>query len=139
MEVTSYDVVLGVDEIPILAIAAAFAEGETRVSGAEELRVKESDRLKMTAEVLQSFGVEVEELSDGLIIQGNPDKIASLMGVEQAAPSADAAWRESGDHRIAMCGAVLEYALRGVLELSDVAAVETSFPTFHQSFKELIS
>lgn len=138
-EITSDDVVLGVDEIPILAVAAAFAEGETRVTGAEELRVKESDRLKMTAEVLKSFEIEVEEFSDGLLVQGNPDKIASLTQVQAGSLAADEAWRKSGDHRIAMCGAVLEYALSGELLLSDVSAVETSFPTFLKSFKDLIS
>jgi len=141
IEVTGEDVVLAIDEIPILAIAACFAEGETRIRGAEELRVKESDRLAMTARVLKSFGQEVEETEDGLIIQGNPDSFSSFEAT-QAGDKGDnsaEAWRSSGDHRIAMCGAVLEYALSGRLHLSDTAAVETSFPTFAQSFQALIS
>ncbi|MCB0324794.1 MAG: 3-phosphoshikimate 1-carboxyvinyltransferase [Bdellovibrionales bacterium] len=131
VEVTADDVVLAIDEIPILAVAAAFADGETLIAGAEELRVKESDRLAMTAQVLQSFGATVSETPDGLRISGKP-------GLRAQAPSEKVAWRTSGDHRIAMSGAVLQYAACGSLNLSDQSAVETSFPGFLQCFEALL-
>lgn len=124
------DVVLAIDEIPILSVAAAFAEGQTLISGAEELRVKESDRLTKTAQVLTSFGVDVEELPDGLRIRGQT-------GVSQT-PVDDLPWQGSGDHRIAMSAAVLRYALCGECVLTDQPAVETSFPGFLDCISGLI-
>jgi 3-phosphoshikimate 1-carboxyvinyltransferase len=131
VSVTAEDVVLAIDEIPILAVAAAFAEGETHISGAAELRVKESDRLTMTAKILNYFGVPVEELPDGLRIQGQSFTPTS------AIRDVDDSWKSTGDHRIAMSGAVLQYALGGDFELHDKEAVETSFPTFIECFEGL--
>jgi 3-phosphoshikimate 1-carboxyvinyltransferase len=137
VDVHPEDVVLAIDEIPALAVAAAFAEGVTRISGAEELRVKESDRLKKTAELLKSFSVEVKELPDGLLISGNPALAKSFRESGQTVPDGRTSWRHSGDHRIAMCGAVLEYSLCAEFQLSDAIAVETSFPTFVDCFERL--
>jgi 3-phosphoshikimate 1-carboxyvinyltransferase len=131
IEVGARDVVLAIDEIPIFCIAAAMAQGETRISGAEELRVKESDRLALTVSLLGSFGVEVEEFADGMRIGG-----IGPAGSQRA--PVDAAWRRSGDHRIAMSGAVLELCLHGETRVVDVAAVETSFPRFVQTFQGVI-
>lgn len=125
VEVTPEDVVLAIDEIPVLCVAAAVAEGETRITGAEELRVKECDRLATTAQLLKSFGVAVEEFKDGLRVSGNPQFAENY----SKAP-ADVAWRTSGDHRIAMSGAVMDLLLSDSFEILDKKAVETSFPNF---------
>ncbi len=132
VEVSEEDVVLGVDEIPVLSVAAALAHGNTRITGAAELRVKESDRLKTSAAILKSAGVPVEELPDGLVISGSPG------GKGLYAPASTESWRKSGDHRIAMSGAILDLFLTGKAELQDRAAVETSFPGFEESLYALL-
>lgn len=135
IEVTPEEVVLAIDEIPILGVASAFARGQTVITGAEELRVKESDRLAMTAKILGSFGVVVEELQDGLKITGRPELAGS--GRESFAAGIESNWAGSGDHRIAMSGAVMQFAVAGRFDLYDLGAVETSFPGFIQCFQEL--
>jgi 3-phosphoshikimate 1-carboxyvinyltransferase len=109
-----------IDEFPILFVAAAFAEGETRTSGLEELRVKESDRLAAMAAGLAAIGGEVEERSDGLIIRGT--------GGEALAGGATVASRL--DHRIAMSFAVAGLHARDPVTIDDMAPVRTSFPDF---------
>jgi 3-phosphoshikimate 1-carboxyvinyltransferase len=127
------DVVLAIDEIPILAVAASFANGITEVSGAKELRVKETDRISVTADVIRSFGVEVEEFEDGMRIFGNPE----LLKNSPSLPSSSIPWRLSGDHRIAMSGAIMENTLTGSFCMLDTKAVETSFPNFSNILKGL--
>jgi 3-phosphoshikimate 1-carboxyvinyltransferase len=107
-----------IDEIPALAVAAAHAEGVFTVSGAAELRVKESDRIAALAEGLGRLGVRVETRPDGLAIRGG-------------APLKAAVVRSHGDHRIAMALAVAALAADGesVIEGGECAAV--SFPEFH--------
>jgi 3-phosphoshikimate 1-carboxyvinyltransferase len=131
--VSPEEVVLAIDEIPILAVAAACAAGTTEIRSAAELRVKESDRLKMTALLLQDFGVDVTELEDGLVIRGNPD----LAGSGKRPENRPAVWDHTGDHRISMAGAVLEYLSAGGFTLFERESVETSFPTFVDCFLEL--
>lgn len=121
------DVAFAVDEIPILSVAASFSEGETVISGAEELRVKESDRLAMTALLLKAYGVAVEEKPDGLVIQGGGHQ-RNLSGVELG-------WKACGDHRISMCGAIMEYLLGVEMKIYDMKSIETSFPSFLESFR----
>jgi 3-phosphoshikimate 1-carboxyvinyltransferase len=109
-----------IDEFPILAVLAAFAEGETRLTGAEELRVKESDRIALTARGLRACGVEVEELADGLVIQGRgPGGVAGGALIET-----------HGDHRIAMSFLVLGLAARAPVTVEDAEMIATSFPDF---------
>ncbi len=127
VEVGARDVVQAIDEIPALAVACAFAQGESSIIGAEELRVKESDRLAMITKLLSDFGVEVKEGPGSLKIAGG------LTGPAQNGESA-ALWRLSGDHRIAMCGALMDLRTRGRAEIMDYRAVETSFPGFASSF-----
>lgn len=105
-----------IDEFPILFVAAAVAEGLTRISGAAELRVKESDRLSMMARGLAALGVEVIEHEDGAEITGGP-----IHGghVESA-----------GDHRIAMAFVVAGLVSDGPVTIADCANVATSFPGF---------
>ena len=105
-----------IDEFPVFAVAAACAEGRTRVSGAEELRVKESDRIRATADGLRALGARVEEAADGMQLEGGPlhgGRVDSL-----------------GDHRIAMAFAVAAQLSGGEVEIDDVANVATSFPGF---------
>jgi 3-phosphoshikimate 1-carboxyvinyltransferase len=111
---------LAIDEFPTLFVAAACAQGETVVTGAEELRVKESDRIGVMAEGLRSLGVQCEVLSDGMRIQGQPHGPALNGGRIDS----------HGDHRIAMAFAIASLRARGPIEILDVANVATSFPGF---------
>ena len=107
---------LAIDEFPAFFIAAACAEGETVVTGAEELRVKESDRIAVMARGLDALGVPNEVRADGLSIQGGPFG----GGVVES----------HGDHRVAMSFAVASLRASAPIEIRDVANVATSFPGF---------
>ncbi|MDR4495228.1 MAG: 3-phosphoshikimate 1-carboxyvinyltransferase [Nitrospirales bacterium] len=115
-----------IDEFPILCVAAALAEGETRINGAKELRVKETDRIHAMATELQRLNVSVEEEDDGLVIQGN----AALKG---------AVCRSYGDHRVAMSLAVAGLAADSVVSVDEVDCIETSFPGFHGKLLDLLT
>lgn len=107
-----------IDELPLLAVAAAFAQGESVISGAAELRVKESDRIATTAALLRGFGVDVEETPDGMKVRGG----GARGGTEVAT---------HGDHRIAMSAAVAALAAApGGVTIDDADAVGVSFPEF---------
>ncbi len=120
IHVPEHLVPLAIDEFPALFIAAACAEGETIVTGAEELRVKESDRIAVMAEGLKALGVQCEVLADGMRIQGRPDGPAFSGGKIAS----------HGDHRIAMSFTVASLRASGAIEIADVANVATSFPGF---------
>ena len=105
-----------IDEFPALFVAAALAEGRTVVRGAAELRVKESDRIAVTAAALQALGARVQETPDGAVIDGGP-----LHG---------GAVESHGDHRIAMSLAVAAQRAGGEVRIGDCANVATSFPGF---------
>jgi len=107
-----------IDEYPILAVAAAFAEGTTRMRGLTELRVKESDRLMATANMLRVNGVEVEIEGDDLIVHGNGRASGGGMVATHM------------DHRIAMSALVLGLAAEKPVQIDDTAFIATSFPTF---------
>ena len=115
---------LAIDEFPVLFIAAANAQGETVLGGAEELRVKESDRIQVMAEGLTELGVQVEPRRDGLRIQGR--------GGKALGPSAYRGGRihSRGDHRIAMAFAVAALRASAIIRILDCANVATSFPGF---------
>jgi 3-phosphoshikimate 1-carboxyvinyltransferase len=115
--IDSADVIRAIDEIPAIAMLAARAEGETRISGAAELRVKESDRLAALATNLRAIGVEAEETADGLVINGTD---APLAGRVQA----------HGDHRIAMAFGVLAGQPGNSIEIDDPGVANVSFPGF---------
>ena len=108
---------LAIDELPVLFIAAAAAEGETVFTGAAELRVKESDRLAVMAEGLTRAGIPNELLPDGIRIQGGHRLQGAVID-------------SYGDHRIAMSFAVASLIADGTLTIRDVANVATSFPGF---------
>ena len=120
IEVPEHLVPLSIDEFPALFIAAACAEGETLVTGAEELRVKESDRIAVMAEGLTALGVVCEVRPDGIRIQGRPDGAAFSGGVVDS----------HGDHRIAMSFAIASLRAGAAIQIRDVANVATSFPDF---------
>jgi 3-phosphoshikimate 1-carboxyvinyltransferase len=107
-----------IDELPIVAVAAALAEGETTIAGAAELRVKESDRIA-GMEQLRRLGVAVRATEDGLVIRGSA-------GRRLAGGSVDA----GGDHRIAMAFAVAGLAAEGGVEIAGAECVDVSFPGF---------
>ena len=107
---------LAIDEFPAFFIAAACAEGETLVTGAEELRVKESDRIAAMARGLEAVGVRCEVLPDGLRVEGGPIRGGTV--------------ESRGDHRVAMSFAVASLRAQAPIEILDVANVATSFPGF---------
>ena len=107
---------LAIDEFPALFIAAACAQGRTLLTGAEELRVKESDRIQVMADGLQALGVKAQPTPDGMIIQGG-----SLNG---------GSVNSHGDHRIAMSFAMAALRASGPIRIDNCANVNTSFPDF---------
>lgn len=107
---------LAIDEFPILFIAAAAAAGETTVSGAEELRKKETDRIAVMAQGLKAVGIEVEETPDG----------ARIVGGRMRGGTVDS----RGDHRIAMSFAVASLKASETIDILNTAEVATSFPNF---------
>lgn len=115
-----------IDEFPILCVAAALAEGTTTIKGAEELRVKESDRIKTMAAELRKMGVEIDEYPDGLSIKG----AEKLCGAEV---------ESHGDHRIAMSMAVAALAAEGRTVINNASAVDISFPGFFDITQRLSS
>jgi 3-phosphoshikimate 1-carboxyvinyltransferase len=113
-----------IDEFPVLAVAACFAEGETVMTGLEELRVKESDRLAAVARGLELNGVDCTEGEDWLSVRGRPD------GKGLGAASKDAVVKTWLDHRIAMSFLVMGLASERPVRVDDCAIIATSFPEF---------
>ncbi len=115
-----------VDEIPVLAVAGALASGTTVIRQAEELRLKETDRIAAIAHNLRTMGTQVVELKDGLEIHGRP----SLRGARVAS---------FGDHRIAMAFAVAGLHADGETTVQDVECVAESYPNFEEALEEFMS
>jgi 3-phosphoshikimate 1-carboxyvinyltransferase len=111
---------LAIDEFPALFVAAACADGETLISGAEELRVKESDRIAVMSDGLRALAVDHDVFPDGMSIRGRPDGPAFTGGRLDS----------HGDHRIAMSFAVASLRSSASIRIGDVANVATSFPGF---------
>ncbi len=120
------DIVRLIDEVPVLAVAAAMASGITTIRGASELRHKESDRIASTAAMLQGMGATVDELPDGLRIHGRSGE-----------PLRGGRVDSHGDHRIAMAAAVAAQASRQGCTLLDAAAVAISYPDFFATLERL--
>lgn len=108
-----------IDEIPILAVAAMFAKGTLRVTGAKELRVKESDRIAGIARIAAAVGITIDETEDGFSLTGRPSGESFTLD-------------SHGDHRIAMSGIVLAYAAEMSATVMDCACIQTSFPNFFE-------
>lgn len=111
-----------IDEIPVIAVAACFAEGTTVIKDAQELKVKESNRIKTVVNELKKFGADIEETDDGMIIKGK----CSLKG---------AVCDSHNDHRIAMSMAVAGIMAEGSTTIKDSQCVDISFPTFFSLLK----
>ncbi len=107
---------LAIDEFPAICIAAACAAGETIISGAEELRFKESDRIQVMADGMSALGIDVETREDGMRIRGGRFGGGAI--------------ESHGDHRIAMAFAMAGLCAAGEIEIADCANVDTSFPGF---------
>lgn len=114
---------LAIDEFPILFIAAACAEGETRIQGAEELRHKESDRIGAMVDGLTGLGIDAESFADGALIKGG-----TILGGQVDS---------RGDHRIAMSFAIAGAVSQQGIHIKDCANVATSFPTFVTTANQL--
>jgi 3-phosphoshikimate 1-carboxyvinyltransferase len=113
-----------IDEYPILAVAAAAANGRTAISGIKELRYKESDRIAAMTEGLRSLGVAVEEREDGMTIEGGK-------------PLRGGNVKSYGDHRVAMALAIAGLASEGGIEIDDADCVAISFPSFFELLDEI--
>ena len=116
-----------IDEFPLFGVLAAFADGETRVTGAEELRVKESDRIAATVAMLKANGVDAEELPDGFIVQGCGKGGVLGGGVVET----------HHDHRIAMSALVMGCAAKSPVTIDDASMINTSYPDFFAHMKAL--
>jgi len=123
-EVRGGRVVRAIDEFPVLAVAAAYAQGDTVIAEAEELRVKESDRIASITKELTKMGAGIEEKPDGMIIHGG----RPLKGVEVDS---------HGDHRIAMALAVAALGAEGKTAILNTDCIATSFPDFERLLKEV--
>ncbi|WP_407311063.1 3-phosphoshikimate 1-carboxyvinyltransferase [Desulfosporosinus sp. SB140] len=114
-----------IDEIPILAVAASLAEGETVIRDAAELRVKETDRIQRVAQGLNALGAKIEELPDGMRIQGQP----ALRGGEASS---------FGDHRLAMAWAIVGMLSKEGVSVEDMSAADVSYPNFIDVIKKVV-
>jgi 3-phosphoshikimate 1-carboxyvinyltransferase len=114
-----------IDEIPVLAALAVRAEGETRITGAGELRVKESDRIAAIVSNLRAVGAEAEELPDGLVVRGGDYPLSGRVATH-------------GDHRIAMAFGVLAALPGNEIEIDDRECAAVSFPDFWETIDSLV-
>lgn len=124
IRLTAEDIPSMIDELPLIALLCAFADGETRITGAKELRVKESDRIRTTRELIQNLGGDCEELPDGFIIRGKK----TLQG-----GNCDSYL----DHRIAMTAAVGMIASENGGNISRPECCAISFPDFFKKLEVL--
>ena len=116
---------LAIDELPLVALAACFAEGTTTIRDAAELRRKESDRIATVTAALNALGGEVEATEDGMVVEGT----GGLRG---------GAIDSHGDHRIAMLGAVAGLASREGVEVDGMDAAAVSYPGFEADLGSLL-
>ena len=115
-----------IDELPVLMVAMCFAEGTSIITGAEELRHKETDRLSAMAKILQLAGASIEEKRDGMVIHGNP-----------AFTPNSAIYPSLHDHRMAMAAAVLATRASGVSQVEDAECTAISYPGFWAHLKQI--
>ncbi len=113
-----------IDELPVLMVAMALAEGESLISGAAELRVKETDRIRSMVENLKAIGASIEELPDGSLVRGRSGFHGATV-------------ESFGDHRTAMSLAVASLATKGTITVLNTECIATSYPDFQKHFKAL--
>ena len=123
-KVQAADIPAAVDEITLVGLAACFAEGETTVTGAEELRVKETDRIARVTEILTSLGASIEAQQDGFVVEGRGELPGGQID-------------SFGDHRLAMLGAVAGLASVNGVEVSNFSAADVSYPSFAADIQSL--
>jgi 3-phosphoshikimate 1-carboxyvinyltransferase len=124
-QVTAEEVPSAIDELPLVALLGCFAEGEIVVSGAGELRAKESDRIAGIVDGLAGLGAEIEARPDGFAVRGTSGLRGGTLDAR-------------GDHRLAMAGAVAGLASREGVEVSGFEAVEVSYPGFERDLRSLL-
>ncbi|MGQ0556047.1 MAG: 3-phosphoshikimate 1-carboxyvinyltransferase [Nitrospiraceae bacterium] len=122
-----------IDEFPVLCVAASVAEGDTVISGAEELRVKESDRIATMSRELKAMGALIEERPDGMIIRGLGQ------GGENGRLHAAGKAQSHGDHRVAMSLAIGGLTAKESMTIADTSCVDTSFPNFEKALTDLLT
>ncbi len=126
-----------IDEFPIFAVIASFAEGITKVIGAKELRVKESDRIKTIVLSMRSFGVKIKELEDGFEIEGDLSRTCDEDNVKSKSKGF-VSLNSYGDHRIAMSVIIMGLFLKNIeTEIQGIDCINTSFPEFFNSVIKL--
>ena len=123
--VESHEVPLAIDELPLVALLGCFAEGDTVVRGAEELRLKETDRIAAVVDGLSGLGASIEATGDGFVVHGGD-------GIEGGSIDSH------GDHRMAMLGAVAGLASRSGVEVQGMEAAAVSYPGFEDDVRALI-
>jgi 3-phosphoshikimate 1-carboxyvinyltransferase len=117
VEVGPEEVPLAIDELPLVALLGCFAEGETIVRGAQELRIKESDRIATVVQGLRELGADIEDAPDGFAVRGTGGLTGGRLDAH-------------GDHRLALLGAVAGIASRNGVEVVDMGAASVSYPGF---------
>ena len=122
-----------IDEFPVLCVAAAVADGDTVISGAEELRVKESDRIATMSRELKAMGALVDERPDGMVIRGVG------RGGENGKLNAAHKAQSHGDHRVAMSLAIGGLTAEQSMTIADTSCVDTSFPNFEKVLASLLA
>jgi len=120
------EVPLAIDELPLVALLGCFAEGETVVRGAGELRLKESDRIAGVVEGLSGLGADIEATDDGFVVRGGGGLEGGLLDAR-------------GDHRLAMLGAVAGLASRSGVEVEGIEAAAVSYPRFEDDVRSLVA
>jgi 3-phosphoshikimate 1-carboxyvinyltransferase len=124
--VEAEEVPLAIDELPLVALLGCFAEGETLVRGAQELRVKESDRIATVVEGLRGLGADIEALPDGFVVRGTGRLAGGRLDAH-------------GDHRLALLGAVAGLASEDGVEVVGMEAAEVSYPGFADDVARLLA
>jgi len=124
--VEPHEVPLAIDELPLVALLGCFAEGETVVRGAQELRFKETDRIALVVEGLRGLGAEIEATQDGFVVSGT----GGLRG---------GTIHSHGDHRLAMLGAIAGMASREGVDVVGMDAAAVSYPTFADDMAALVA
>lgn len=113
-----------IDEIPIISLLATQAKGKTVIKNAEELRVKETDRIKAVVEVLTTLGAKIEEKEDGMIIYGKTDLTGGTI-------------KSYADHRMAMLGAIASFICSDQVEIDDISSIAISYPNFFEHLEKI--
>ncbi len=124
VDISGEELLPAIDEFPIICVAASLAEGKTVISGASELRVKESDRISAMATVLGKLGAELEERKDGIVIDGVEELKSAMVDCFD-------------DHRVAMSAAVAALRTNGGVQIDGAESVEISFPGFFELLAKL--